>query len=70
MRPITKNRINIIDESSANAFPVKFTADAIRHLSGLNGLFDIKEWVWHIEIINGEKHCIVTDKLQRQLLQK
>ncbi|WP_008583610.1 hypothetical protein [Niabella soli] len=70
MRPAIKNCLTIMDESLISALPVKFTADAISYLSGVSDLFDIRDWVWHIEIVNGEQYCVVTDKLQQQLLKK
>ncbi|WP_300596966.1 hypothetical protein [Niabella sp.] len=41
---------------------ISFTADAIVHLTGTTTLFNISEWIWHIEIIDGREWYIVTDK--------
>ncbi|HEX7757673.1 MAG TPA: hypothetical protein VF421_20150 [Niabella sp.] len=50
-------------EAFAQDLPISFTGNAIGHLSFLNTSFDIKEWIWHVEIIDGKKFCIVTDKI-------
>lgn len=50
-----------------HALPVSFTGDAINQLSLFeHACFDIKDWIWHIEVINGEKYCIVTGRQQLQ----
>lgn len=41
---------------------ISFTADAIVHLTGPATTFNISEWIWHIEIIDGREWYIVTDK--------
>ncbi|AHF18033.1 hypothetical protein [Niabella soli] len=41
---------------------ISFTGDAISHLAENGNSFNIKEWVWHIEIIEGRECYIVTDK--------
>ncbi|WP_245562207.1 hypothetical protein [Niabella aurantiaca] len=41
---------------------ISFTADAIVHLAGKTTSFNISEWIWHIEIIDGRECYIVTDK--------
>ncbi|MCF3109540.1 hypothetical protein LL912_12230 [Niabella sp. CC-SYL272] len=41
---------------------LRFTADAIVYLTGKTTFFNISEWIWHIEIIDGREWYIVTDK--------
>ncbi|MFT4094624.1 MAG: hypothetical protein QM640_13420 [Niabella sp.] len=43
-------------------FPIRFTGDAINHLSALQAQINLEEWVWHEEDINGQRHCIITDR--------
>ncbi|GAB3423574.1 hypothetical protein [Niabella aquatica] len=43
--------------------PITFTGDAISHLTGPGNSFDINEWTWHVEVINGKRFCVVTDKV-------
>lgn len=65
MRPAMKeNNVGFFDKDSRHFLPVTFTGDAIQYLSSLTASFNIKEWVWHTEEINGRKYCIVTDRLQ------
>ncbi|WP_300600315.1 hypothetical protein [Niabella sp.] len=65
MRPVMKvNHVGFFDKDSRHYLPVTFTGDAIQHLSSLTASFNIKEWVWHTEEIDGKKYCIVTDRLQ------
>lgn len=42
---------------------ISFTGNAIQYLSVADQSINLNEWEWHEEIINGQKHCIVTDKL-------
>ncbi|MFT4094988.1 MAG: hypothetical protein QM640_15260 [Niabella sp.] len=42
---------------------ISFTGNAIAYLSPAPETIDLNEWEWHEEIINGEKYCIVTDRL-------
>ncbi|MCF3108269.1 hypothetical protein LL912_05715 [Niabella sp. CC-SYL272] len=65
MRPAMKeNKVGFFDKDSRHYLPVTFTGDAIQHLSSLTNAFNIKEWVWHTEEIDGKKYCIVTDRRQ------
>ncbi|MFT3903475.1 MAG: hypothetical protein QM727_09890 [Niabella sp.] len=66
MRTVLKNNTGVIDMGLGNALPVSFTGDAINHLSHSKESFNLSEWVWHVEVINGVKYCIVTDKLLRK----
>ncbi len=42
---------------------VSFTGDAINYLSpsARNGI-NLNEWIWHEQVVNGERYYIVTDK--------
>lgn len=40
-----------------------FTGNTISYLSSSDITINLEEWVWHEEVINGEKHCIVTDRI-------
>lgn len=42
---------------------ISFTGNAIDHLSSSQTSINLNDWEWHEEIINGEAHCIITDKL-------
>lgn len=44
-------------------FPIRFTGDAIKYLSSAKMSINLNEWRWHEEEINGQKHCIITDRL-------
>lgn len=43
---------------------ISFTGNAIEHITitGIQKVINLKEWIWHEEIINGSKHYIITDK--------
>ena len=43
-------------------FPIRFTGDAIQYLSGPTSI-NLNDWQWHEEEINGQRHCIITDRL-------
>ncbi|SDD31542.1 hypothetical protein [Niabella drilacis] len=62
--PIKNNKARIVSAGFRHDLPLSFTGDAINQLalSGY-GLFDIKDWVWHTEIVNGVQYCIVTERL-------
>ncbi|ANH79847.1 hypothetical protein A8C56_01640 [Niabella ginsenosidivorans] len=68
MRVFYDDRISQPDrdrDASHSAFVnsnVSFTGDAITHLAKNMKRFNITEWIWHIEIINGKEWYIVTDK--------
>ncbi|WP_300601256.1 hypothetical protein [Niabella sp.] len=62
--PAKKHDDGIFSPDFRHKFPVSFTADAINQLTSAEpARFDIKEWVWHIEVVNGVQYCIVTDRL-------
>lgn len=42
---------------------IRFTADAIEYLSGIQSPIDLESWTWHLEVVNGIEHVIITDKL-------
>ncbi|MCF3108317.1 hypothetical protein LL912_05965 [Niabella sp. CC-SYL272] len=65
MRPPAKPKEDgIFSPDFRHKFPVSFTGDAINQLSASEpALFDIREWIWHIEVINGVEYCVVTDRL-------
>lgn len=63
--PIKINDSGVFGVAFRHELPVSFTADAINQLSlSEQPLFDIKDWVWHTEIINGVQYCIITERLQ------
>lgn len=65
MRVILDDKIRRPEQDahqSAFLSNISFTADAIVHLAGKNTTFNIAEWIWHIEIIDGREWYIVTDK--------
>lgn len=39
-----------------------FTGNAILYLKDIQTAINLKEWVWHIEFINGAKCYVITDK--------
>ena len=43
-------------------FPIRFTGDAIEYLSASTPI-NLKDWKWHEEEINGQRHYIITDRL-------
>lgn len=43
-------------------YPIRFTGDAINHLSANPIQVRLEEWEWHEEIINGQTHCIITNR--------
>ena len=46
-----------------DAVAISFTSNAIEYLPSVTMPIDLDEWVWHEEIVNGRKLCIVTDKI-------
>jgi len=44
------------------AAPIRFTGDAIKYLSS-NMSINLNDWKWHEEYIDGQRHCVITDKL-------
>ena len=63
--PVQINDDRVLGAAFRHELPVSFTADAINQLSFTEQtLFDIKDWVWHTEIINGVQYCIITERLQ------
>lgn len=43
---------------------ISFTGNAVRHLSANSGNgINLKEWIWHEQVVNGERIYIITDKL-------
>ncbi|MGJ7031544.1 hypothetical protein [Niabella hirudinis] len=66
MRPPIKNEDNrILNDGFRQDLPISFTGDAIHQISlSKHKLFDIKEWIWHTEVINGIQYCIITEQLQ------
>lgn len=40
-----------------------FTSNAINYLTCEHKGVNLKEWIWHEELINGIKYYIITDKL-------
>lgn len=46
-----------------STFPIRFTGDAIKYLSSANTSINLKDWRWHEEEINGQRHCVITDRL-------
>ncbi|MBO9595979.1 MAG: hypothetical protein J7599_23960 [Niabella sp.] len=65
MRPPAKPKDDgIFSPDFRHKFPVSFTADAINQLTTSEPApFDIREWIWHVEVINGVQYCVVTDRL-------
>ena len=59
---VTKNSGNLGAGELAWEFPIRFTGDAIEHLS-TSTLINLKDWKWHEEDINGQRHYIITDRL-------
>jgi hypothetical protein len=53
---------NFIGAASYSSFPIRFTGDAIQYLSSGMSI-DLNDWKWHEESINGQQHCVITDKL-------
>ncbi|HMR82404.1 MAG TPA: hypothetical protein PKE30_04705 [Niabella sp.] len=41
---------------------IRFTGDAIKYLSSDMSI-NLNDWKWHEEYINGQQHCVITDKL-------
>ena len=43
---------------------INFTGNAINYLSSATDKgINLKEWVWHEQLINGERYYIITDKI-------
>lgn len=43
---------------------ISFTGNAISYLSAANEKgIDLKEWIWHEQIVNGELFYVITDKV-------
>ena len=59
-----KTRGNLTQDGMVVTMNISFTANAIRHLSpgNQNGI-NLTEWIWHEQVINGERFYVVTDKL-------
>ncbi len=55
----------IFSETSAPQLPVTFTGNAIQHLASIKAPVDMNEWVWHTEIVDGKKYCVVTDRIHK-----
>ena len=45
---------------------ISFTANAIGYLSSSPSKINLKEWIWHEEMINGIKYYIITDKVIKE----
>ncbi|MGE9315144.1 hypothetical protein ACLOAU_26065 [Niabella sp. CJ426] len=58
----TNNSRNFGSSDAASAFPIRFTGDAIQYLSASMSI-NLNDWKWHEEEINGQKHCVITDRL-------
>jgi len=43
---------------------ISFTGNAIGYLSSANEKgIDLKDWIWHEQVVNGEKYYVITDKV-------
>ncbi len=43
---------------------ISFTGNAISYLSSATDKgIDLKDWIWHEQVINGERYYIITDKI-------
>ncbi|MCH5599409.1 hypothetical protein [Niabella ginsengisoli] len=63
---LTNNPRNLSGGDLPSEFPIRFTGDAIQYLSG-SVLINLNDWQWHEEVINGQKHCIITDRLSSEM---
>ncbi len=43
-----------------------FTGDAVHYLTEVQSTVNLKDWIWHIEFINGVKYYVITDKLPKK----
>lgn len=59
---LSNNPGNFMGAVSHSSFPIRFTGDAIKYLSSDMSI-DLNDWKWHEEYINGQRHCVITDKL-------
>ncbi|HTG56496.1 MAG TPA: hypothetical protein VL943_09525 [Niabella sp.] len=62
----TNNSRNFGGSEAASAFPIRFTGDAIQYLSASMSI-NLSDWKWHEEEINGQKHCVITDRLLSEM---
>lgn len=47
---------------------ISFTGNAISYLSSTNEKgIDLKEWIWHEQVVNGEKYYVITDRIRSEL---
>lgn len=51
------------EHSSEITITVSFTSNAINYLPATVMPIDLKEWIWHEEIVDGKMYCIITDKI-------
>ncbi|GAB3421604.1 hypothetical protein [Niabella aquatica] len=59
---LSNNPGNFIGAESHSSFPIRFTGDAIQYLSSDMSI-NLNDWKWHEEYINGQRHCVITDKM-------
>ena len=62
----TNNSRNFGSSEAVGAFPIRFTGDAIQYLSASMSI-NLSDWKWHEEEINGQKHCVITDRLLSEM---
>ena len=43
-------------------YPIRFTGDAINHISAHPIQLKLEDWEWHEEVINGQTHCVITNR--------
>lgn len=41
---------------------ISFTGDALAQISPDDPTINLKEWIWHEQVINGVTYCIITGK--------
>lgn len=59
-----RTRGNQIQDGIVVTMNISFTSNAVNHLSSNeeNGI-NLNEWIWHEQVINGERFYVITDKL-------
>lgn len=50
---------------------ISFTGNAISYLSSNDDKgIDLKDWIWHEQVVNGERYYIITDKVLSQTVEQ
>lgn len=63
MNPNPIPRSAELPEEDVVRMNISFTANAINYLSSTYTAINLKEWIWHEEVIDGEMYCVITDRM-------